>query len=96
MRSNENARRGTENVAAICDLGEESLIEMAEYDENDDDGGVVDDMLGGACVTDRTAASLDARCIARAKVATLFFQTVVFGALLQPPLIRRCCDNCRQ
>ena len=69
MRSNENARRGTENVAAICDLGEESFMKMAEYDENDG-GGVVDDMLGGACVTLRTRhASPD-----RAKVATLFFK----------------------
>ena len=68
------ARRGTENVAAICDLGEESFIEMAEY-HGGGGGSAVDDTLGGACVTDdRAAASLDARCIARAKVATLFFK----------------------
>ena len=92
MRSNENARRGTQNVAAIGDLGEESFIEiMAEYHENGDD-----DMLGGACVTEPPPRR-NAHCIARPrKSRNAFFQTVVFGALLQPPLIRRCCDNCRR
>ena len=86
------ARRGTENVAAICDLGEESFIEMAEY-HGGGGGSAVDDTLGGACVTDRAAR----RALHRPrKSRNAFFQTVVFGALLQPPLIRRCCDNCRQ